>query len=350
MKQIRCVLVGFGNVGRAFVRLIDRKQSLLRDRYGLQVSITGIATGRHGMAFNPHGLEALEAIRLVEEGGSLDALSTAPRLASTLEFIRTCPGDVLLENSPVNHQTGQPAADHLRQALQQNMHAITANKGPVVHAYRELKDLAAAHNRRFLFESAVMDGAPIFSLFRNPLPAVELRGFFGILNSCTNLLLERMAQGETFEQAVAYGKSIGITETDPSADVDGWDAAIKVAALATVLMGIPTKPQQVQREGIRGITPAMLREAGQAGERWKLVCSARLENGVLKTSVAPQRVSSDSPLYAIGGTSSYVQFETDVLPGLGIVESNPGPETTAYGLLTDLLYAVASPLPENLII
>jgi homoserine dehydrogenase len=220
------------------------------------------------------------------------------------------------------------------------MHAITANKGPVVHAYRELTDLAVAQNRRFLFESAVMDGAPIFSLFRGPLPAAELKGFHGILNSCTNILLELMEQGKTFDEAVAYAQSIGITETDPSADIDGWDAAIKVAALSTVVIGVPLKPDEVDRTGIRGITPAMIKDALAAGERWKLVCTAKRDSEKVTAKVAPQRVKPSTPLYSINGTSSYVQFEMDVLPGLGIVESNPGPETTAYGLMADMINAV----------
>jgi homoserine dehydrogenase len=145
---------------------------------------------------------------------------------------------------------------------------------------------------------------------------------------------------------VRYAQSIGITETDPSADIDGWDAAIKVAALATVLMGAPLKPQDVEREGIRAITPAMLAEACQAGERWKLVCSAWRDpsggNSRVRGRVTPQRVGPNSPLFSIQGTSSYVQFELDVLPGLGIVENNPGPQTTAYGLLADLINATRS--------
>jgi homoserine dehydrogenase len=257
-----------------------------------------------------------------------------------MAFILACPADVLFENSPVNHQTGQPAVNYLAAGLERGMHAITANKGSVVHGYQQLTQLAKDKGRRFLFESAVMDGAPIFSLFRGPLPAAELRGFHGILNSCTNLLLERMEEGQTFDQAVDYARSIGITETDPSADIDGWDAAIKVAALSTVLMGIPLTPEQVERQGIRGITPAMLAQARAAGERWKLVCSAYREGDSLRARVAPERVSSSSSLYSIHGTSSYVQFEMDVLPGLGIVESNPGPETTAYGLLADLVNAL----------
>ncbi|MCX6055831.1 MAG: homoserine dehydrogenase [Chloroflexi bacterium] len=340
MKEIKVALVGFGNVGKALVRLLEHKRSVLNNEFGFNTRIVGIATGRHGMAINPEGLNTQKALELAEKGQSLDSLSTIPSTGSILDFIRSCSADVLFEISPVNHHTGQPAADHLKTALEMGMHAITANKGPVVHAYGDLTALAGKMNRRFLFESAVMDGAPIFSLFRGPLPALELKGFRGILNSCTNLLLELMEQGKSFDEAVAYGQSVGITETDPSADIDGWDASIKVAALCTVLMGIPLKPDQVIRTGIREVTQEMIQDALKNGERWKLVCSAHRTSKGVETRVAPQRVDPTSPLYSISGTSSFVQFETDTLPGLGILESNPGPDTTAYGLMADMINAI----------
>lgn len=337
MKEVKLALVGFGNVGKALVLLLDAKRETLNREYDFNTSIIGIATGRHGMAINPSGLDTQKAISISESGKNLDSLSAIPQPKSIIEFIQTCHADVLFENSPVNHHTGQPATEYIRTALQSGMHAITANKGPVAHAYSELSALAEKIQRRFLFESAVMDGAPIFSLFRGPLPAVELKGFQGILNSCTNLLIELMEQGKGFEEAVDYGQSIGITETDPAADVDGWDAAIKVAAICNVLMGSSIKPTQVNRTGISGLTPEMIQQALIAGERWKLVCSAKQTTNGLETSVAPQRVNPTSPLYSVNGTSSFVQFELDTLPGLGILESNPGPKTTAYGLLADLI-------------
>jgi len=254
----RLALVGFGNVGQAFGRLLLRKKELLAKDFGVTFRVTGIATGRHGLAINPEGLDLEKALDIAGKGGSLDQLSTAPVPGSVLEFIRACPADTLFENSPVNVVDGQPAVDHLRAALERGMHAVTANKGPVVHAFKELTSLAAARGCRFMFESTVMDGAPIFSLFRGALPAAELCGFQGILNSCTNLLIGLMEEGKSFDDAVRYAQSIGIAETDPSGDIDGWDAAIKAAALITVLMGIPFKPQQVDRQGIRSITPAMI--------------------------------------------------------------------------------------------
>jgi homoserine dehydrogenase len=339
MTHQRLVLLGFGNVGQAFARLLLTKMDLLNKQHDLSFSITGIATHRHGVAIDPQGINIERALQLISQGSSLASLSTLPLISNPIDFIRASNADVLFENTPVNYTDGQPAVSYLRAALGQGMHVITANKGPVVHAYRELTGLAAQHGRKFYFESAVMDGAPIFSLFRHSLPAIHPQAFRGILNSTTNLVLTRMEQGESFEEAIAYAQSIGLAETDPSGDVDGWDAAVKVAALVTVLMDIPLKPTEVQRTGIRHLTLQDIQNARQQARRWKLICSAQRQGAHVLAAVAPQLVDSESPYYGINGTSSIVTFETDVLPQLSIVEGNPGPETTAYGLLADFINA-----------
>jgi homoserine dehydrogenase len=339
MPHYRLAMLGFGNAGQALARLLLQKQAELAGQ-NLTYAVTGIFTGRHGAAIDPRGLNLTAALESMANGSGLNGLSTGPAPASALDFIRRCPAEVLFENTPVNYMTGQPAVDHLRTALELGMHAITANKGPVVHAYRELSELASRQERKFYFESAVMDGAPVFSLFRTALPAARLLSLRGILNSTTNLILNRMEQGEAFEQAVAYAQSIGLAETDPSGDIDGWDAAVKVAALVTVLMGVPLKPAEVERQGIRAISPEQIRQAARQDQRWKLVCSARREEGRLVARVAPELVSPGSPFYAVDGSSSMVQFETDVLGLLSVTENNPGPQTTAYGLLADFLNAV----------
>jgi homoserine dehydrogenase len=338
MTHYRLALIGFGNVGQAFVRLLQRKRELLLQEHHLSFSVTGIATGKHGMAIDPQGIDINHALQVISTGGDLGELSVRTPISNPLEFIRTCGADVIFENTPVNYADGQPAVDYLRTALLAGMHAITANKGPVVHAYKELIQLAERSGRKFFFESAVMDGAPIFSLYRESLPAIDLLGFTGILNSTTNLILTRMENGESFMQALAYAQTIGIAETDPSGDVDGWDAAVKVAALVTVLMGVALKPAQVERTGIRDLTVEHIEQATSAGKRWKLVCTARREGKEVQARVCPEMVDADSPLYGVNGTSSIVTFETDVLPQLSIVEGSPGPETTAYGLLADFIH------------
>jgi homoserine dehydrogenase len=340
MPHYKLALLGFGNVGQALARLLIEKRAELSSNYGLTFSITGIATVRHGSAIHPAGLDIPRSLALAQSGEPLDSLSTRPALDDAFDFIRSCQADVLFENTPVNYATGQPAVGHLKAALEAGMHAITANKGPVVHAYRQLTELAAAHKRRFFFESSVMDGAPLFSLFREALPGARLNSFQGILNSTTNLVLTRMEAGESQEQAVAYAQSIGIAETDPSGDIDGWDAAVKVAALVSVLMGTPLKPDEVDRRGIRSVTPRDIHTALSEGRRWKLVCSARREEQRVMARVAPEKVAPASPLYQVDGTTSIVQFETDVLGLLSVIEADPGPHTTAYGLLADFLNAV----------
>jgi homoserine dehydrogenase len=335
----RLALLGFGNVGRAFARLLLDKEEELEINHGIIFIVTGIATGRHGIAINPEGLDLERALATIESGESIETLTRLP-VTDTLDFVNSVPADVLFENSPVNHENGEPAASYLRIALERGMHAVTANKGPVVHAHRELSRLAQSKGRRFLFESTVMDGAPIFSLFRSSLPATRLISFRGILNSTSNMILGRMESGEDFEQAVRYTQSIGLAETDPAADIDGWDASIKVAALVTVLMGVPIKLNEVARTGIRGISMEQIAQAKSEGKRWKLVCTASREGEKVRARVTPELVDASSPLYTVEGSSSIVEFHTDTLSSLSVVEGNPGPETTAYGLLADFINVV----------
>lgn len=346
MSHYKLVFVGFGNVARGLVRLLLRKRLVLEQEYGITFSVTGIATGRHGCAVNVDGLDIHQALALVEDGETVAGMSD-PRnpISDSFSVIRYSQADVMFENSPVNHATGQPAVDHIRAALQAGMHAITANKGTVVHGYRELSALAESKRRKFCFESTVLGGSPVFSVFRECMPAAELLSFRGLLNSTTNIILTRMEKGESFDQAVKYCQSIGVAETDPSADVDGWDAAIKIAALVTVLMDVPFTPQEVARKGIREITSDMIAGAKAQGKRHKLVCSAQRQGNAITATVAPELVSISDPLYGMEDSTTGVTFRTDVLGDYSIVESEregmfAGPEPTAYGLLADFVNAV----------
>jgi homoserine dehydrogenase len=265
---------------------------------------------------------------------------SASHLGDVRAWLAAAQASVLFEATSLNVLDGQPAVDHIRAALEHGVHAITANKGPIVHAYRELRDLAAARGKRFMFESTVMDGVPIFSLF-DQLPAIHLQGFHGILNSTTNVILGEMEQGLSFDEALKKAQMLGVAETDASHDIDGWDAAVKTAALITVLMDIPVRLEQVARDGIRDLTPQALRTARRDGWAFKLVCRARRTANGVKASVGPEKVQSTQPMARINGTSSYIYFETDIFPGLAVTEENPGLYATAYGLLADFIRAVA---------
>jgi homoserine dehydrogenase len=341
LREYKLAFLGFGNVGQALGTLLEHKRKDIQAKKETTFSITGIATGSHGMAIDPNGIDLGRALEIIAEGDALTSISAHPHpIIDSLEFIRLCGADVLFETIPVNYASGQPARDYIRAALESGMHVVSANKGPVVHAYQQLTQLAESQKRKFYFESAVMDGAPVFSLFREALPVANLRALCGVLNSTTNLLLTHMETGESFKDALAYAQSIGIAETDPGGDIDGWDAAIKVAALVTVLMGIPLKPDQVERTGIAGISVEDVAKARTEGKRWKLICEAHREGDQVRAQVAPQKVGLESPFYGVMGTSSIVEFQTDVLGSLTLIETDPGPRTTAYGLLSDFLNAV----------
>jgi homoserine dehydrogenase len=260
------------------------------------------------------------------------------KLSNVRDWLAAARADVLFEATSLNVETGQPAVDHIRAALEHGAHAITANKGPIVHAYRELRDLAGAQGKRFLFESTVMDGVPIFSLF-DQLPAIHLQGFHGILNSTTNVILAEMEQGLSFDEALKKAQARGIAETDATHDVDGWDAAVKTAALITVLMDNPVKLEEIAREGIRGLRPRALREARIDGFPYKLVCRAKREGSGVRASVRPEKVMVGTPMGGTSGTSSYICFNTDIFPTLSISEGDPALYATAYGMMADFVRA-----------
>jgi homoserine dehydrogenase len=328
-------LLGFGNVNRALVQLLLKKSAELQEP-GIAWRVTGVATRRMGWIADSHGFDVEQ---LLKGSASSPAGAAAPH--DVRSWLKEARADILFEATGLNVEDGQPAIDHIRAALELGAHAITANKGPIVHAYEELRSLAESKGKMFLFESTVMDGAPIFSLFRDSLPVVHLRGFRGILNSTTNVVLSDMENGLSFEQSVKRAQEAGLAETDPSHDLDGWDSAVKIAALVRVLMGVPIKLDEIERMGIRRLTGDEVRAARAAGKPYKLVCNAKREASHVKASVRPEQVELSDPLAWVAGPSSIVQFETDIFPNLTITENDPGLETTAYGMLADFVKAVS---------
>ena len=336
IREYHLCLLGYGKVNQRLVHLLEQRRTTLRDEYGIAWRITGVATRRMGWRVAPEGFDP-GLLAEVEGPGP----ANQRHAANVREWLQAAEADVLFEASSLNATTGQPAVDHIRAALELGAHAITANKGPLVHAYGELRDLAARRGRCFLFESTVMDGAPIFSMFRNNLPMVRVDGFRGILNSTTNVMLTAMEEGRSFEESLKKAQAIGVAENDVSDDIEGWDAAVKVAALAWVVMGVPMDVQKIEREGIGALTGETVRKARAAGHPYKLVCRASRHGAGVDASVGPERVPLSDPLAHVAGTSSVVYFETDLFPGLAIVEVNPGLDATAYGMLADFLRAVA---------
>src|SRR5215217_2131338 len=331
MKLYRICFLGFGNVGRALARLFVSKSTELRDKYGIEWEVVGVATRRMGWRASEIAIDVARLLDGSDETESVQGID---------EWLARAKPDVVFETTSLNPETGQPATEYLRKSLQAGAHTITANKAPIVYAYDELNEIAIAKGKRFLFESTVLDSAPVFSLFRETLPAVRVRGFSGIFNSTTNVILETTEAGRSFAEGVKTAQELGVAETDPSHDVDGWDAIMKVCAIARVILRVPLLPSNVRREGIRGLDPATLQAARAEGRPFKLLSRASVHAaGTVTASVRPEQIAANDPLGGVRGTSLAVHFELDTIPGLTIVSHRPNLQSTAYGLLADFVNA-----------
>ena len=331
MKKYRLAFLGFGNVGRSLARLLVSKSAELRDNYEIEWEISGVATRRMGWRASDTAIDVSKLLAGEDETSSEIGVN---------EWLARARPDVVFETTSLNPETGQPAIDYLRACLQYGAHTITANKGPIVYAYDDLNAIALAKGKRFLFESTVLDSAPVFSLFRETLPAVRVRGFNGIFNSTTNVILETMEAGRSFAEGVKTAQELGVAETDPSHDVDGWDSIMKICAIARVILRVPLRPAEVRREGIRGLDTATLQAARAEGKPYKLVSRANVNaDGLVTAFVRPEQIAANDPLGGVRGTSLAIHFELDTIPGLTVVSHRPNLQSTAYGLLADFINA-----------
>lgn len=313
---MRIALIGYGSVGQAFARLLERQ----RRRFPFR--ITAIQT-RQRTAYDPHGLP-------------LEPAWGPP--APVGEFLDRAAPEVVIEITSLNPIDGEPAISHIRAAFARGLPVITANKGPIAHAYKALRAEAAARHILFRFESTVMDGSPVFNLVRNNLPGVTIEGISGVLNSTTKVVLAEMAQGRSLAEGIARAQRMGIAEADPSYDIDGWDSAAKTAALANVLLDANVTPQSVQRTGIGAITPDEVRRAAAEGTVLALVSRVRREaDGALTLTTQPERLARHDLLANVDGTSNVLLLHTDLMGTQGMVSVSPGVEQTAYGLFADLV-------------
>ncbi len=332
-QPLRLALLGFGRVAQALCRLIDCQRDRLAT-IGAEFVVVAVASRSLGVAYDAAGLCLAD---LAAGGAGVTFAPWRPgedgvTLASTVH------ADVLVELTTLDIASGQPAIAHIEAALASGKHVVTANKGPIAWDYVRLSRLSADYGRRLLFEATVMDGAPVFNLFRHCLRGCRVTGISGILNSTTNVILEKMGEGLTFAAALAAAQAMGVAEADPTFDIDGHDSAAKLAALANVLMDAGITPVAVQREGIRYICQHDIAAAAAAGQTIKLLCEARRHpGGEVCAQIGPQSLPVGHPYSSVSGTSSVLTLETDLLGRLTITEESPGLEQTAYGVLADLV-------------
>lgn len=336
-------LVGFGHVGQRFATLLAERRDRLVADCGLQARIVGISTGRHGATWRDEGVDVTRAIDAIQHGESLSDLDRSAPPASAFDVISRLGRSradlrILVETTVLDIRAGQPAIEHVRAAIAAGCHVATANKGPAAFAYAQLRDEARERGVSFLFEGAVMDGIPVFNLVRETLPAVEVLGFRGVVNSTTNHILSALEDGDEFAPALARMQQLGIAEADPSLDVDGWDAAAKTAALANVLMDARTTPHAVHRTGLDAGAAQAARRAIEQGRRLRLVASAaRTADGLVETTVAPIELPAADLLAGLRGQANALVLRTDLLGEIAICQLDGSLTQTAYALVSDVV-------------
>lgn len=338
-RQINFAFIGFGHVGRAFARLLIDRQKWMLKEHGIEWKITGIATKSHGTAIDHQGLPIRKIVSSWKRHSHLDQFHNGPACATHTDFIRQCGADILFEMSILD-LSGEPAATYIKEALGAGLHVITTNKGPVSTHFSQLTRLARLRGVQFLHEGTVMDGAPVFNMARNTLPATRIRSLRGIFNSTTNYILTQMEQGTSFEAALEYVRNAGIAEADPNLDLDGWDSAAKLSILIQALMGGHVKPKDIERSGISEETGKIARAAVRRDRRLRLVARAYRQGGRVTGKVELQELEMFDPLAAIRGLSNILILNTDTMKELAIVENNPSVDQTAYALFSDLICVV----------
>ena len=305
-----------------------------RDRFpglaSLEVSMVGIVTGHHGALARQEGIDLAAALAQWRDQGRFRAEDGGAAPMTALEAVRALDYDVMVELTPLNRaDRAEPAIQHVREALGRGRHVVTANKAPLAWAGRELSELARGRGVRFLHEAAVMDGVPVFNLARHGLRGATVSRVEGILNSTTNAILCALERGETLEAALARAQGEGYAEADPRDDLEGWDAAVKVCALANVLMDADLRPESVAREGIDGVDAARVREALSRGRRIKLVAEAWGGGTSAQARVALREVPLGDPFALVSGTSSILRIVTDLAGTIVITGEQPDLRVTA---------------------
>lgn len=337
LTPTRLILHGLGSVNCRLLGILQDKKESLRARYGFDPLVVG-AVDSQGAAWAPQGLDPLEIVALKRAGRSVAHHSAGRQGMSGPELIARAEADALLEASPLNLDTGQPALNCIRAALSRGMHVVTANKGPLALAYQELMKLARSNGVGIKFSATVGGGLPAVNIGQRDLAGATIVRLEGILNLTTHYVLSQMSAGTSFEEALARAQAEGHAEADPRLDVDGWDAAAKLVILANAVLGQSTTLADVEVTGISSITYEEICQA--RGERTiiKLLASAeRRQDGSYTLRVGPSRLPLYHPLARLTAHQMAVVYHTDIAGTLTAVIDEEDPMPTAAAMLRDVI-------------
>jgi len=330
---MKLCIIGFGAVGIGVSKVISMKKEILKEKYGLDISVVAV-TDRSGAALNSDGLDTDLLIETKEKTGKL---SKYPKYGISdikgIDVLDRVDYDCLIEVTPTNIKNGEPAKTHILKAMNHGKDVVTSNKGPLSLCFSELIDAANLNNILFRYEASVGGAMPIINFAHETLAGNEISSIQGILNGTCNYILSRMAnEGSPYDQTLNEAQELGIAETDPYQDVEGIDAACKIVILANSLLNMDVKLKDVQIEGISGITPESILLAKKEGLLIKLIGEASKNN----LEVSPRLVREGSP-FAVDGTLNVATLRTDLADDVTVAGKGAGSIETASAILSDII-------------
>ena len=331
-------LIGFGGVNRALADIIATDEEKFYREMGFNLRIVAVSDMFLGSVYTPEGIDLTLLAALPVAQGACATLPNGKATAENEDIIKNSNADIVVEATVTDSVTGQPATSHCRWALSTGKHVSTTNKGPLAFAEKELMDLALKNNVGFEYEGVVMSGTPVLRFADKLLKGSEIQQFSGILNGTANYVLGLVEQGHTFADAITSAQKQGYAEADPSADVEGKDVMLKVIVLANRLWGANLTRDNVQCQGITGLTETMVKEAVAEGCHWKLVGKAsKQEDGSVVASVSPEKLSLEHPLAGISGAVNAITFTSGMLGDVTVSGPGAGRIETAYAILSDII-------------
>ena len=332
----RLALIGFGAVGQGLAQIVRYRGAWLERHYGVALRIVAVCTQSRGSLYDPGGLDPGALLETIEHEGQLYNLPAQSNW-DPLTMIGQAEADVLVELTPTDLATGEPATSYIRAAIGRGMHVITTNKGPIALHFAELRHEDASAGVYLGFEGTVMSGTPALRLGWNDLAGCEVRELRGIVNGTTNYILTQMEQGRSYAEALAEAQRLGYAEADPDGDVEGYDAAAKAVILANVLMDARIGLADVERAGITTLTRDTIAAALAAGERWKLLARVWRDGDRVRASVQPTRLPLSHPLAGVGGVTNAITFTTDLLGDVTLIGPGAGGTATGFAIVSDIL-------------
>jgi homoserine dehydrogenase len=334
---VRIGLAGCGTVGGGLLELLGARGDYLKKRYGADFRLVFVTDAIKGTVFSKDGLNPGE-LAVAARDGNFHGADTE-RAASN--DIKTLVGEsgisILCDATPTNYKTGEPGMTIMKAALASGVSVVTSGKGALALDMAGLKKLARDNGAQIRFESSVMSGTPLINLIRGPLAGCVINRVEGILNGTTNYILTKMEDGFAYEEALVEARKLGYAEADPTGDVEGFDAAVKVLILAGEVFGTRIGLDEVRREGVTSVKPDDIRRAAARGAKIKLMAGAALEGGKVTGYVAPREVKSSDTLASVRGVTNAVNITTDNLGIITVIGPGAGKIQTAQGLMSDML-------------